>query len=299
MLPQPAPKWYRAAGGIVFVISVRRPVRRGRAACGLLAALALALAPAAPGGAEVDGPADSDGDRFDVVILDAGHGGDDSGAKGRAGLVEKEVVLDVASRLARRLRASGLTVVMTRDDDVFVPLEERTSIANDARGDLFISIHANAARSASPRGIETYFVSLEASDAEAQEVAELENRALGASPTALERPDPLSAILGDMMSNLATEESGVFAKLALRELDRVGAHPSRGVKQAPFVVLMGVQMPACLVEVGFLTNRAEEGALKTSKRRDALADALAKAVQDFGQRYDARRGVNAKLAPRP
>jgi N-acetylmuramoyl-L-alanine amidase len=238
----------------------------------------------------------SDGDRFDVVVLDAGHGGEDDGARGSGGLVEKDVALDVVQRLATRLRKDGLRVVMTRDRDVFVPLEERTSIANDARGDLFISIHANAARSASPRGIETYFVSLEASDAEARKVAELENQALGATPSALERADPLSAILGDMMSTLATEEASDFAKLAQRELDRVDSVHSRGVKQAPFVVLMGVQMPASLVEVGFLTNRDDEGALGTARRREALATALARAVDEFGRRYDARRGARAGVA---
>jgi len=238
----------------------------------------------------------ADGDRFDVVVLDAGHGGEDTGALGARGLAEKDVALDVAQRLARRLRKQGLRVVMTRDHDVFVPLEKRTSIANDARGDLFVSIHANAARSASPRGIETYFVSLEASDAEARAVAQLENEALGASAAALPRPDPLSAILGDMMSSLATEESNDFAKLAQRELDAVDAARSRGVKQAPFVVLMGVQMPASLVEIGFLTNRDEENALRTSNRRDALADALASAVREFGKRYDARRGAPASFS---
>lgn len=261
-------------------------------------AFALALALADVAGASGDaavGPS-GDGDRFDVVVLDPGHGGEDSGARGARGLVEKDVALEVAKQLARRLRARGLTVVMTRDRDVFVPLEERTSIANDARGDLFVSIHANAARSASPRGIETYFVSLEASDAEAKKVAELENQALGATPSALGRSDPLSAILGDMMSTLATQEANDFAKLAQRELGEVDSVPSRGVKQAPFVVLMGVQMPACLVEVGFLTNRADEGALGTPRRRAALADALARAVDEFGRRYDARRGVGAHLA---
>jgi N-acetylmuramoyl-L-alanine amidase len=262
---------------------------------GLASAPAAAVADGRVAAATV-GAVGGDGDRFDVVVLDAGHGGEDTGARGSGGLVEKDVALDVATRLAERLRARGLKVVMTRDRDVFVPLEERTSIANDARGDLFVSIHANAARSASPRGIETYFVSLEASDAEARQIAELENQALGATASALGRSDPLSAILGDMMSTLATEEASDFAKLAQRELDGVDSAPSRGVKQAPFVVLMGVQMPACLVEIGFLTNRDDEGALGTKRRRGELADALARAVDEFGRRYDARRGASARLA---
>ena len=101
--------------------------------------------------------ADEGVDRFDTVILDAGHGGSDDGALGPNGQLEKQVALDVTRALARRLRARGLRVVMTRSDDTFVPLEERTAIANDARGDLFVSIHANAARDARIHGSETYF----------------------------------------------------------------------------------------------------------------------------------------------
>ena len=230
-------------------------------------------------------------DRFDVVVVDAGHGGDDQGARGRGGVVEKQLVLDVSKRLTRRLRKRGLTVVLTREDDRFVPLEERTSVANDARGDLFISIHANSARSAGARGIETYFVSLEASDASSQQLAARENQAFGEEKPAALVLDPLSAILGDMAVNEHVRESSRFAKRAHAELARVDPAPSRGVKQAPFVVLMGVRMPATLVEIGFLSNREDERSLARADRRDAIADALARAVVSFGQDYDRRRGV--------
>ena len=235
-------------------------------------------------------------ERFDVVVIDAGHGGEDHGALGPKGLAEKDIVLDVSLRLAKSLRARGIKVILTREEDVFVPLETRTALANDARADLFVSVHANAARTSRPRGIETYFVSLEASDENARRVAERENQAFGQSAAPLSASDPLVALLGDMMATQHVEESGEFAKLAHSELARSDKVPPRGVKQAPFVVLMGVQMPATLVEIGFITNAEEERALRSTKRKQAIADDLARAVQQFGLRYDARRGVNSGLA---
>ena len=258
-------------------------------------AVALALLVGAAGSANAEAAAD----RFDVVIVDAGHGGEDTGARGAGGLVEAHLVLDVAKRVAGRLRESGLTVVLTRSDDRFVPLETRTSVANDARGDLFISIHANSARSAQPRGIETYFVSLEASDDLSGEVAARENESLRAvAPASLEL-DPLSAILGDMAVNEHVRESSGFAKRAHAELAAIDPIPSRGVKQAPFVVLMGVRMPATLLEIGFVSNGEDERALRTSKRRDQIASAIARAVVAFGTEYDRRHGAQHATSPAP
>jgi N-acetylmuramoyl-L-alanine amidase len=239
-------------------------------------------------------PDASERDRFDTVVLDAGHGGEDQGARGLHGVLEKDLVLDVTRRLAARLRAQGLHVVMTRVDDRTVPLETRTSLANDARGDLFMSIHANSHRTAKPRGIETYFASLEASDEDARKLADLENQAFGEAPPA-SRGDPLVALLGDLIATEHLVESQHFAGLAQTEL--VGeSGSSRGVKQAPFVVLMGVQMPASLVEIGFISNPEEARALRKESRRDALADSLARAVTAYGHRYDAKRGLEK---PRP
>jgi N-acetylmuramoyl-L-alanine amidase len=252
---------------------------------------ALALCPISGSDARAAGPRD----RFDTVVIDAGHGGPDHGARGKRGLVEKELVLDVAGRLASRLRQRGLVVVETRTDDSFVPLESRTSVANDARADLFISVHANSSASATPRGIETYFVSLEATDEISSEVARRENDALGSNTPASPRLDPLAAILGDMTVNEHVRESSGFATLAQQELARVDSVASRGIKQAPFVVLMGVRMPASLVEIGFLSNADDERMLLTDKRREAIAEALTRAVARFGADYDKRHGVT--LAP--
>ena len=229
---------------------------------------------------------------FDTVVIDAGHGGDDHGARGSNGLLEKQLVLDVARQLAGRLQDQGLRVAMTRAEDRFVPLEERTSIANDARGNLFLSIHANASRDRGVRGIETFFASLDASDEAARKLAEAENLAFsrgeGMGPATA---DPLFAILGDLIATEHLMESQEFAQLAQRRLATAEVSRSRGVKQAPFVVLMGVQMPAVLVEIGFLTNAEEERVLRSESERSRLVEGLAEAVNVFRSRYDTRRGL--------
>ncbi len=228
---------------------------------------------------------------FARVIIDPGHGGKDEGATGKNGVLEKEIVLDVSRRLGRLLEAKHLNVILTRNADRFVPLEVRTARANDARGDLFVSIHANAADSQRVRGIETFFVSLEASDAASRRVADRENQAFGRGGPASPQLDPFLALLGDMISTDHLGESNVFAKLAQAELANVDKISSRGVKQAPFVVLMGVQMPAALIEIGFLSNDRDAASLGTSAHRKQIAEALARAVVAFGKRYDARRGL--------
>jgi N-acetylmuramoyl-L-alanine amidase len=237
------------------------------------------------------GAADADPDRFDAVVIDAGHGGEDEGARGPRGVAEKTVVFDIAQRLAARLRAQGLRVVLTRERDSYVPLEERTAIANDARADLFLSIHANAARSTEARGIESYFLSLQASDEGARELAQRENAAFrGRKAPASEAEDPLLSVLGDMMATEHQMESDEFSRLVHASLAELDGTPPRGVKQAPFVVLMGLQMPASLIEIGFITNPDDARWLRSPKHREGIARAIATAIRSFGRRYDARRG---------
>jgi N-acetylmuramoyl-L-alanine amidase len=232
---------------------------------------------------------------FDTVVVDAGHGGEDHGARSPGGLAEKEIVLDVSRRLAARLRAQGLSVKLTRQDDRFVPLETRTSLANAAGADLFVSVHANSAGTARPKGVETYFVSLDASDAGAGRLARRENSAFAGEPSLTAAADPLAALLGDLVVTEHVHESSEFAKLVQGELAGLGGGDVRGVKQAPFVVLMGVEMPAALVEIGFLSNAEDEGELRSARHREAIADSIARAVVAFGRRYDARRGVEQSI----
>jgi len=269
----------------------RRFGRAGRLA--LIGMLAVSMGGSMPAwaSAAADSPSSAAPDRFDAVVLDAGHGGHDEGATGPSGLLEKDLVLDVTQRLATRLRKRGVHVVLTRTRDEFLSLEQRTAVANDARADLFLSIHANAASTQKPRGIETYFASLDATDEAARATAERENSVFGAAAPDFGHDDPLAAILGDLIHTQHLQESSEFAKLAQSELAGVARARSRGVKQAPFVVLMGVQMPASLVEIGFLTNPEDEKGLRGSSQRAAIAEALADAVMAFGDRYDARRGV--------
>ena len=224
--------------------------------------------------------------RFDTVVIDAGHGGDDSGALGRSGLVEKDLVLHLAKELRRELSRRGLQVVMTRQGDTFVSLEERFAIANDARGDLFVSIHANASSDSPADGSEVYFYASIASDEDAGRLASRENAALRAS--VLEAgggADPVLAILGDMKRGVYEEESARFARLAESGLARVRSSHSRGVKQAPFVVLNG-QMPASLVEVGFLTHSGEEKRMQSKSGKKQIVAALTGAVLEYGKSFD-------------
>ena len=240
-----------------------------------------AAAPAAPG---------AEG-RFDTVVVDAGHGGDDHGAKGPRGLLEKNLVLDVARRLAKRLAAQGLSVVMTREADRFVPLDARTRIANDADADLFVSIHANASALHGVHGIETFFASLEATDESARALAQRENLAFGEAAGRAGDGDPVLAILGDLLATEHLADAQEFARMTQRRIATAEASRSRGVKQAPFVVLMGVHMPAVLVEVGFLTNSLEEKRLDRESERERLAGGIAAAVAAFKHRQDSRLGL--------
>jgi N-acetylmuramoyl-L-alanine amidase len=229
--------------------------------------------------------------RFRTVVIDAGHGGDDHGARGPKGLLEKDLVLDLARGLAARLGGQGLSVVMTRDADRFVTLDERTRLANQARADLFVSIHANASRLQDVRGIETFFAAPEATDESARALARQENLAFGEAAARMAEGDPLRAILGDLLATAHLADAQEFARLVQRRLAAKEVSRSRGVKQAPFVVLMGVHAPAVLVEVGFITNAVEEGRLSSAAERKRLVSGLAEAVAVFRQRQDEQLGV--------
>lgn len=259
--------------------------------CVVLAA-ALAIFAPGPGGPARADDVEAAPDRFDTIVLDAGHGGEDQGARGQRGLLEKDVVLDVTRRLRDRLSELGYRVVLTRNEDEKVSLRDRVDRANGAKGDLFVSIHANAAPQDWVRGVETFFLSLEASDDAARALAESENEAFEGMPFGDPSDgDALLGILGDLMVSEHMSESNEFARMAQQALALQDSVRSRGVKQAPFVVLMGVRMPACLVEIGFLSNARDERELGQRDRRDEIAEALAITITRFGERYDARRGV--------
>lgn len=212
------------------------------------------------------------------IVIDPGHGGHDPGAEG-SGVYESTIVLDVALRLEKLLSAAGCEVVLTRRTNEYVPLEERTAIANRSQGDLFLSIHANASRNRAARGIESYFLNF-ATNPDAEAVAARENAATGRTMSNL--TDMVKAIA----LNNKLDESKSFAALVQRQMvDHLqGSNRglrNHGVKQAPFVVLIGASMPSVLVEISFITNSQEGRLLKSAPYRQKVAEALFDAVRGY------------------
>lgn len=232
-----------------------------------------------------------------TIVLDPGHGGKEVGAIGANGLMEKDVTLAICRKLAELLQNKlGVRVILTRYDDAQVPLEERTSIANQYKADLFLSIHLNAAVIRGARGAETYFLSLEASDELAKKAAELENSNAGgaAAPS-----DELNLILWDLAQQEYLKESSRLAEMIQEEMNRLGNIQNRGVKQAPFRVLLGATMPAALVEVGFISNPEEETQLASADFQNGVATALVGAVERFKIEYETKLGIRPPAAPAP
>ncbi len=226
-----------------------------------------------------------------LVVLDAGHGGHDPGATGPTGVQEKEVVLDVTRRVARMMEESGLgiKVVLSRTTDAFVPLRDRTNFANKQRADLFVSIHANAHPRSVSEGVETYFLSSEASDTEARQTAAFENGVVQLeSPAARQKTDAIKSILWDLAQSEFQQESSFLAETVLDSMTRSLRLVNRGVKQAGFFVLGGAAMPAILIEIGFLTNPKEERKLATPEYREATARAIFTGLSEYKRRYDQR-----------
>ncbi|MGH7412147.1 MAG: N-acetylmuramoyl-L-alanine amidase [Candidatus Methylomirabilis sp.] len=227
-----------------------------------------------------------------TVVIDPGHGGRDTGAIGPSGVREKDVVLDIGLRLKRMIEASlGVRAVMTRSTDVFLPLEERAAIANRHKADFFISLHVNAAPQSRAVGSETYFLSREPSDRGARASAVRENTALTLEGIGLKEQESLKAVLWDMAQTLYVRESSELAELLLNELGQILKVNNRGVKSAPFFVLIGTAMPSVLVEAAFITNPEEERRLQGDAYRQRVAEALLAGVAKFKVRYDKRLGM--------
>jgi N-acetylmuramoyl-L-alanine amidase len=221
-----------------------------------------------------------------IVVIDAGHGGVETGAVGPTRLREKDITLDLARRLRRRLQQDpSINVVLTRDEDRLVGLDERTAIANHNRADLFLSIHLNASQRANAKGAETFFLSAEATDDEARTVAALENRSSGVDENQIYGTDgrrrDLDLVLWDLAQNQYIAESSKLAESIQQHMNALTGTRDRGVRQAPFRVLMGATMPAILVEVGFISNPEEEVRFKDLGYRNRIVEALAAAIQDY------------------
>jgi len=225
-----------------------------------------------------------------LIVLDAGHGGHDSGATGPNGVQEKDVVLDVTRRAARMIEDGlGIKVALTRTTDVFVPLRDRTNFANRQRADLFIAIHANAHPQSVSEGVETFFLSSEATDNAARQTAALENNVVQLeSPQSRQKTDLLKSILWDMAQSEFQQESSFLAETVQDSMTQSLRLVNRGVKQAGFYVLGGAAMPAILIEIGFLTNPKEERKLASAEHREAIARAIYASLAEYKRRYDQR-----------
>ncbi len=214
-----------------------------------------------------------------TVVIDPGHGGKDPGCVYN-GLKEKDIVLDIAKHLRDLLKQNNdIKVYMTRETDVFIPLEERTAIANKYKADLFISVHINAAKNPGASGIETYVLNV-TKDAAALELAAFENSATTKSIS------DLQGILQDIMLSSKLQESLLLAKYAQDNIVATAKMKSLGVKQAPFYVLVGAKMPAILVETGFLSNKDDAKLLATTEHRKKIAQGLHKGIDTYITKYN-------------
>jgi N-acetylmuramoyl-L-alanine amidase len=230
------------------------------------------------------------------IVIDPGHGGHDTGTIGPTGLMEKDLCLDVALRLGKIIeqRLPGADVLYTRSDDTFVPLEERTNIANQAKADLFLSIHANSSRDHAARGIETYYLNLKGST-EAMEVAARENATaqggvhdlqdLVLKITRTEKIDESKELAEDIQDSLS------------RRIQKTNKPvKNRGVRKAPFVVLIGAAMPSILTEISFLSNPADEQLLKKPEQRQKVAEGLYQGVASY---LESMNSVTMNLPAKP
>lgn len=225
----------------------------------------------------------SDGDSIGLIVIDAGHGGKDPGATGPGGTQEKDITLAIAKLLKKKLEESTeAEVLLTRTNDEYWALADRTAFANKEKADIFISIHVNASRRRRAHGVETFFLSFDATDDEARETAAFENNVISLEgKTELAPVDDIKAILWDLTQTQSHHESSRLAETIYLSLFKEMGGELRGVKQAPFHVLVGATMPAVLIEVGFISNPREEKKLKKVKVQDRMATAISKGVVKF------------------
>jgi len=250
----------------------------------LLDTSAAALAPGGPGPVGPD-------KLIDRVIIDPGHGGTDYGAIGPKSTREKEIVLDIARRLAKLIRKDKLFVAyMTRDKDINVSLKERADMANRSKGDIFVSIHANASIKRGVRGFQVFFLAPAKNDS-ARAAAQLENAPFLAEKRTRseEGKDNLSYILSDMIQTEFQTESSDLAAMMEKELRRsVSETSNRGIDQAGFFVLNGVYMPSVLVETAFITNREDEKLLNNKEYREQMARSIYEGLKKLKAKYESR-----------
>jgi len=219
--------------------------------------------------------------KFDTIIIDPGHGGKDPGAIGYRGTKEKDIALDVSKRLAKKIERNSKTkVILTREEDIFVRLKDRTKFANVNKGDLFISIHTNAAEDRRASGFETFLIGINKNE-EAIRVAARENAVLELEDGGATKLTDEALIQATMSQAAFANLSEQFAALVQEEMSKRIQSKNRGVKQAGFYVLMGASMPNVLVELGFISNPNEEKKLNSSSYREILATSIYYAILKY------------------
>ncbi|MFL2490020.1 MAG: N-acetylmuramoyl-L-alanine amidase [Candidatus Neomarinimicrobiota bacterium] len=219
--------------------------------------------------------------QFDTIIIDPGHGGKDPGSIGYKGTKEKDIVLDVSKRLARKIQKNlRVKTILTRDEDVFIRLQDRTKFANTNEGDLFISIHVNSNESKKPYGFETYLLK-PGRNQEAINVALRENSVIELEGNKFEKLTDEQLIQATIAQSGFVQYSEKFAALIQEEIDKRVQSRNRGVKQAGFYVLMGASMPNVLIELGYISNPNEEKKLNSSSYRDMLATSIYYAIVEY------------------
>lgn len=217
------------------------------------------------------------------VVIDPGHGGDDWGCIGTCKLLEKDLVLDIGKRLFDYLGADPLfEPLLTRDDDRFIPLSERKVFALEHKADFFVSIHANSGKRLDADGPEVFFLSLTASDRAAMQVAVRENLGVPIEDETFNRHPELESVLQDLAQTDALKKSSLLAELTYHELYASLPGEWRGVKQAPFIVLHGIGIPAVLIEVSFLSNPDDCYLMTTGYGREIVARAIERGLRTFG-----------------
>jgi N-acetylmuramoyl-L-alanine amidase len=233
------------------------------------------------------------------VVLDAGHGGIEVGARGPSGALEKDICLAVVRRLQRRLEDElGIEVILTRDRDIEVPLTYRAEVANNRQADLFLSIHANAAHGRGPSGAETYFLSDSGFDQDTRALVALENNTMGLPDAPGSGNDEISMLLWELANKEYLRESRDLGEVIQRNLNAALSLSDRGVKQGRFLVLKGATMPAVLVEVGFISNPAEENKLTSAGYQQKLADVLFDSILEYKHRVDRYDGLQPQASSR-
>jgi N-acetylmuramoyl-L-alanine amidase len=219
--------------------------------------------------------------REKTIVIDAGHGGKDPGAIGKIGTKEKDVVLGIAKKLKEHLEDQGLKVVMTREADVFISLNERTEIASKHKADLFVSIHANSSKSSSAHGVEVYAMG-DLDGLGKKEEQRRKNHGLLFDGLSMKKNDPqLDAIIGDLLYSYKQRESHLLARDLAAQTTKLTKANNRGARSSHFFVLRNTIVPAVLIEVGFLTNSKEEKLLSDEAYQSQIVTALSQGILNY------------------